>query len=71
MSKPKKKRTKKYTPGRRPTIPTWVYDLWGPLTEENKLVTEIVNWMRDYKTTRQMVRLLINDESFGSTKEQQ
>lgn len=34
MSKPKKKRTKKYQPGRA-TIPTWVYDLWGPLTEEN------------------------------------
>lgn len=34
MSKPKKKRTKKYQPGRE-TIPTWVYDLWGPLTEEN------------------------------------
>lgn len=34
MSKPKKKRCKKYQPGRA-TIPTWVYDLWGPLTEEN------------------------------------
>lgn len=35
MSKPKKKRTKKYMPGRRPTIPTWVYDTWGQLSEES------------------------------------
>lgn len=35
MSKPKKKRTKKYTPGRRPTIPTWVYDAWGQIPEES------------------------------------
>ena len=34
MSKPKKKRTKKYQPG-RPTIPTWVYDAWGQLSEES------------------------------------
>lgn len=34
MSKPKKKRTKKYRPG-RPTIPTWVYDAWGQIPEES------------------------------------
>lgn len=34
MSKPKKKRTKKYQPG-RPKIPTWAYDSWGQLTEKD------------------------------------
>lgn len=38
------------------------------MTELNKSVPEIVKWMHEYKTARQMVRLLINDESFGSTK---
>lgn len=38
------------------------------MTERNKSVPEIVKWMHEYKTARQMVRLLINDESFGSTK---
>lgn len=34
MSKPKKKRNKKYQPG-RPKIPTWAYDAWGQLTEKD------------------------------------
>lgn len=34
MSKPKKKRTKKYLPG-RPKIPAWAYDAWGQLTEKD------------------------------------
>lgn len=34
MNKPKKKRTKKYHPG-RPKIPTWAYDSWGQLTEKD------------------------------------
>lgn len=34
MNKPKKKRTKKYRPG-RPKIPTWAYDAWGQLTEKD------------------------------------
>ena len=39
MSKPKKKRTKKYQPG-RPKIPTWAYDSWGQLTERDFKVFE-------------------------------
>lgn len=38
------------------------------ISEDKRLVPEIVKWMHEYKTARQMVRLLINDESFGSTK---
>lgn len=39
MSKPKKKRTKKYHPG-RPKIPTWAYDAWGQLTERDFKIFE-------------------------------
>lgn len=39
MSKPKKKRTKKYQPG-RPKIPTWAYDSWGQLTEKDFKIFE-------------------------------
>lgn len=38
------------------------------MTDLNKSIPEIVKWMHEYKTARQMVRLLIKDESFGSTK---
>lgn len=42
MSKPKKKRTKKYQPG-RPKIPTWAYDAWGQLTESDiKRIDDVV-----------------------------
>ena len=37
--KPKKKRTKKYQPG-RPKIPTWAYDSWGQLTERDFKIFE-------------------------------
>ena len=39
MSKPKKKRNKKYHPG-RPKIPTWAYDSWGQLTEKDFKIFE-------------------------------
>lgn len=43
MSKPKKRRTKKYQPG-RPKIPTWAYDAWGQLTESDiKRIDDVVN----------------------------
>ena len=38
------------------------------MTDLNKSVPDIVKWLHEYKTARQMVRLLINDESFGSKK---
>lgn len=38
------------------------------MTDLNKSIPEIVKWMHEYKTARQMVRLLIKDESFGSQK---
>ena len=37
--KPKKRRTKKYQPG-RPKIPTWAYDSWGQLTEKDFKIFE-------------------------------
>lgn len=41
--KPKKKRTKKYQPG-RPKIPAWAYDVWGQLTESDiKRIDDVVN----------------------------
>lgn len=39
MSKPKKKRNKKYQPG-RPKIPAWAYDAWGQLTEKDFKIFE-------------------------------
>lgn len=38
------------------------------MTDLNKSVPDIVKWMHEYKTARQMVRILINDETYGSTK---
>lgn len=38
------------------------------LTEDYAFVPDVVKWMHEYKTARQMVRILINDETYGSTK---
>lgn len=38
------------------------------LTKDYTFVPDVVKWMHEYKTARQMVRLLVNDESFGSQK---
>ena len=38
------------------------------LTEDYAFVPDVVKWMHDYKTARQMIRLLTNDKNFGSTK---
>lgn len=38
------------------------------LTEDYAYVPDVVKWMHDYKTARQMIRLLTNNKDFGSTK---